>query len=199
MQWKGKADTNYEAQNFVGIESDGAALKGVIQDLMYNGIRKETTVVLVLEGNQAQEIEKHKGGHVDLCIKKFRKGRSLDANAYYWTLCDKLAPFVNLSKEEIYRNHIKNIGGNNDMVCVQNKGVDNLCSGWRKNGIGWVTETMPSKLEGCTNVVLYYGSSTYDTEQMSRLIDLCVQDCKAVGIETMTPQELEALVERWGA
>ena len=174
-------------------------MKGVIQDLMYNGIRKETTVVLVLEGNQAQEIEKHKGGHVDLCIKKFRKGRSLDANAYYWTLCDKLAPFVNLSKEEIYRNHIKNIGGNNDMVCVQNKGVDNLCSGWQKNGIGWVTETMPSKLEGCTNVVLYYGSSTYDTEQMSRLIDLCVQDCKAVGIETMTPQELEALVERWGA
>ena len=174
-------------------------MKGVIQDLMYNVIRKETTVVLVLEGNQAQEIEKHKGGHVDLCIKKFRKGRSLDANAYYWTLCDKLAPFVNLSKEEIYRNHIKNIGGNNDMVCVQNKGVENLCSGWQKNGIGWVTETMPSKLEGCTNVVLYYGSSTYDTAQMSRLIDLCVQDCKAVGIETMTPAELEALVERWGA
>lgn len=174
-------------------------MKGVIQDLMYNGIRKETTVVLVLEGNQAQEIEKHKGGHVDLSIKKFRKDRSVDANRYFWVLCDKLAATTNVPKEEIYRSYIKNIGGNNDMVCVRNKGVENLCNGWRKNGIGWVTETMPSKLEGCTNVVLYYGSSTYDTEQMSRLIDLCVQDCKAVGIETMTPQELEALVERWGA
>lgn len=56
---------------------------------------------------------------------------------------------------------------------------------------------MPSKLQGCVNVVLYFGSSTYDTAQMSRLIDLCVQDCKQVGIETMTPAELEALVERW--
>lgn len=174
-------------------------MKGVIQDLMYNGIRRETTVVLVLEGNQAQEIEKHKGGHVDLCIKKFRKGRSLDANGYFWVLCDKLAEKLHISKEEIYRGYIKQIGGNNDIVCVQTKGVDSLCSGWNKNGIGWVTDTMPSKLDGCTNVVLYYGSSTYDTGQMSRLIDLCVQDCRAVGIETMPPAELKALVERWDA
>lgn len=173
-------------------------MKATIQDLMYNTIRKETTVVMVFEGNQAADIEKHKGGHVDVSIKKFRKDRSRDANAYYWTLCDKLATRLYLSKEEVYKQHIKQVGGNNDMVCVQNKGVENLRKGWSENGIGWVTETMPSKLEGCTNVVLYYGSSTYDTEQMSRLINLCVQDCKAVGIETMTPQELEALVGRWG-
>lgn len=174
-------------------------MKGVIQDLMYNVIRKETTVEIVLHGNQMAEIEKLKDNDVSLEMKRYRSKRSLDANAYYWVLCDKLAEKLYLSKEEIYRQHIKQIGGNNDMVCVQNKGVENLCSGWQKNGIGWVTETMPSKLEGCTNVVLYYGSSTYDTAQMSRLIDLCVQDCKAVGIETMTPAELEALVERWGA
>jgi hypothetical protein len=33
---------------------------------------------------------------------------------------------------------------------------------------------------------------------MSRLIDAVVEDCKAVGIETMTPAELDALVSRWG-
>lgn len=47
-------------------------------------------------------------------------------------------------------------------------------------------------------VTVWYGSSTYDTEQMSRLIDAVVEDCKAVGIETMTPAELDALVSRWG-
>jgi hypothetical protein len=52
---------------------------------------------------------------------------------------------------------------------------------------------MPSKINGCTNVILYYGSSTYNTAQMSLLIDHLVQDAKALGIETMTPQELEAL------
>ena len=43
------------------------------------------------------------------------------------------------------------------------------------------------------NVVFSYGSSTYDTAQMSRLIDNIVQDCKAVGIETLTPSELAKL------
>jgi hypothetical protein len=33
---------------------------------------------------------------------------------------------------------------------------------------------------------------------MSRLIDLIVQDCKAQGVETMTPFQLDALKERWG-
>ena len=60
-----------------------------------------------------------------------------------------------------------------------------------------MTDVNPSKIEGCKNVTLYYGSSTYDTRQMSRLIDLVVQDCKEQGIETMTPFELDALKERW--
>lgn len=46
-------------------------------------------------------------------------------------------------------------------------------------------------------MILYYGSSTYDMAQMSRLINLIVEDCKAQGIETMTPYELDALIGRW--
>ena len=59
------------------------------------------------------------------------------------------------------------------------------------------SETSPSKIDGCTNVILYYGSSEYDTRQMSRLINLIVEDCKIQGIETMTPDELSALLDRW--
>ena len=59
------------------------------------------------------------------------------------------------------------------------------------------TDTIPSKLEGCTNVILYYGSSTYDTAQMARLIDLIVQDCRALGVETLPPYKLAAMVEEW--
>ena len=71
-----------------------------------------------------------------------------------------------------------------------------LRESWEARGIGWQTETMPSKVEGCTNVVLYYGSSVYDTKQMSLLIDHLVQDAKAIGIETLTPRELESMMQR---
>lgn len=38
------------------------------------------------------------------------------------------------------------------------------------------------------------GSSTYDTAEMSTLINGLVEECKDLGIETMTPQELERMM-----
>jgi hypothetical protein len=131
-------------------------------------------------------------------IKPFRNKRSLDANAYCWVLLDKLSEKLNIPKEELYREEIRKIGGVSETVCVVNDAVEKLRNGWERNGIGWLTETMPSKLEGCTNLVLYYGSSTYDTEQMSRLISNVVQDCQAVGIDTRTPDEIANLLSLWG-
>jgi hypothetical protein len=83
------------------------------------------------------------------------------------------------------------------MVCVKNEAVERLCEGWRHNGLGWQTDIVPSKLKGCTNVILYYGSSTYNTEQMSRLINLIVEDCKIQGIETRTPEEIANMLSLW--
>lgn len=131
-------------------------------------------------------------------IKEHKKKRSLDANAYYWTLVHDIAYEAQVEVLTVYREHIKEIGGNNDIVCVQNKAVDDFCRAWSHNGLGWQTETMPSKLDGCTNVICYYGSSTYDKSQMSRLIDLAIQDCKEYGIEYMTPAELAKLLAAWG-
>ncbi len=138
----------------------------------------------------AQELT---GQPVSIKVTKRKKKRSLDSNAYFWILVDKLSQKMNLPKEDIYRNAIRNIGGVSEVVCVRNEAVEKLRSGWSKNGLGWQTDTMPSKIAGCTNVVLYYGSSTYNQEQMTRLIDNIVQDCKAVGIETLSPIELERL------
>lgn len=134
----------------------------------------------------------------DIEIKEHHEKRSLDSNAYCWTLIDCLAEKLALSKTEIYRSYIKEIGGNRETVCVQERAAEKLCRGWEHNGLGWQTDTMPSKLPGCVNVVLYYGSSTYDTAQMSRLIDMVVQDCKAQGIETLPPEKLAAMSEEWG-
>ena len=131
-------------------------------------------------------------------VKPYRERRSLDANAYFFVLADKLAEKLNTSKVEIYRNAIKDIGGVSETVCVKNQAVERLCEGWCQNGLGWQTDTFPSKIDGCTNVILYYGSSTYDTEQMSRLIENIVQDCKAVGIETRTPDEIANMLSLWG-
>lgn len=138
------------------------------------------------------------GKTYDVTVKEHKDRRSKDANAYCWTLLDKLAMMLRRPKTELYRAYIKEIGGNSDTVCVVDKAVKTLRSGWERNGLGWQTDTMPSKIKGCTNVILYYGSSSFDTAQMSRLIDLIVEDCRAVGIETLPPHRLDALKEEWG-
>lgn len=134
----------------------------------------------------------------DYEIVKAKKRRSLDANAYAWVLIDSIAASVSLPKIEVYRNAIKSIGGVSDIVCVKEEAVAGFCEKWQANGIGWQTETMPSKLEGCRNVILYYGSSSYDVRQMSLLIDSLISDAKALGIEVLPPERIEGLLSEWG-
>lgn len=133
-----------------------------------------------------------------LSIKEHKQKRSLNSNSYAWTLIDKLAEKLRIAKTDIYRSYVREIGGNNWLVCVQDKALDDLIRTWSAHGIGWFAETEKSKLEGCTNVRLYYGSSEYDTVQMSRLIELIVQDCKTYDIETLTPAEIERMNAEWG-
>lgn len=135
---------------------------------------------------------------VSIDIKEARKHRSLTANGYAWMLIDKIAEKTGIKKSEVYRNAIREIGGVSETVCAQDNAVDRLREIWQKNGLGWQTDTMPSKLPGCTNVILYYGSSSYDSKQMSSLIDSLIQDAEALGIPTLTDEQAGRLLGKWG-
>ena len=103
----------------------------------------------------------------------------------------ELQEVLGIPKEDIYRDIIKNIGSY-EVLPVKNEAVEKFCNAWSENGIGWITETTKSKLEGFTNVLAYYGSSVYSTSEMSRLIDLLVQECKQLGIETKPKAEIDS-------
>lgn len=129
-------------------------------------------------------------------VKEVKKRRSLDSNAYAWVLLGKLQEKLHIPKEDIYKSLIKEIGSY-EVIPVKNEAVERFRQAWSKNGLGWITETTKSKIEGFTNVIAYYGSSSYNTSEMSRLIDLIVQECRQQDIETMTPNELKSLMESW--
>ena len=123
-------------------------------------------------------------------VKRWRRKRSMDANAYAWVLLDRLAEALGRDKLDIYREAIRGIGGVSDIVMVSDRAVEQLVNGWRHNGAGWFAETMPGRQKGVTTVVLYYGSSVYDTKQMAALIDHLCQDCRAVGIDPTPPYKV---------
>lgn len=144
-----------------------------------------------------QKFDELKEKDVDISISRHRESRSLNANAYAWVLIDQIAQKRCMTKTEVYQNAIREIGGVSDMVCVQNKALVRFCKNWRKKGLGWQTETMNSKIPGCTIVILYYGSSSYDTAQMSQLIDSLVQDAQSIGIDTRSPNEIQKMLDEY--
>lgn len=131
----------------------------------------------------------------EISVDKVKQHRSNDANRYFWELVGKLSEKINVSPEDIYRTYIKDIGGNYEVIPIRDDVVETWKKNWKVKGIGWQCDVIgESKLRGYTNVICYYGSSTYDSRQMSRLIDLCVQDCKTQGIETARPDELALMI-----
>ena len=137
------------------------------------------------------------GDTLTVAGSKYRKRRSLSANAYFWELIGRLSKKLNISKEETYWEYIKHMGIYRS-VEVDNKAVDTIIKMWKSHGLGWIAEkTDDGEREGFSLINLYYGSSSYNTKQMSRLIDSVVNDCKEQGIETLPPEQLECMKREW--
>ena len=129
-------------------------------------------------------------------IKEYKAKRSLDANAYAWVLLGKLQDKLHIPKEKIYKDLIRNIGSY-EVIPIKNEAVEKFRQAWTKKGLGWITETTKSKLDGYTNVLAYYGSSIYDTKEMTRFIELIIQECEQLDIETKSKAEIDSLLKEW--
>ena len=136
-------------------------------------------------------------GEGEYTLSKARKPRSKDANGLAWTLIDKIAAEIRLGKDEVYRNTVRDVGGNSQYPLVRLDAYDELRRTWESKGLGWQCELMPSPVPGYVTACLTYGSSAFDTKQMSVFIDRLIQDCHALGIETPADERVQSLLEAW--
>lgn len=151
-------------------------------------------------GKAMAVVRKMKPKAYDLTVREHRKKRSLDANAYAWVLIGKLADAMRIPPTDVYKNAIQNIGGNYEVIPIREEAVEKFKEIWEKQGLGWPCIDMgESKIQHYRNLRAYYGSSTYDTRQMSQLIEALIQDCKALDIETLSEEKLSAMMEGWNA
>ena len=151
----------------------------------------EIEITFITNRHQAPEFEALKDDkELTIQVKEFTKKRSMSQNSYMWVLLDKLAEKVNHSKEQIYRVYVKDYGVF-QVLPIKNEAVESFQKKWAKNGLGWITEIMgESKITDYTNIIAYFGSSTYPTKEMSRLLDAIVRDCEDLGINTMPLDEI---------
>ena len=132
----------------------------------------------------------------EICIKEVRRKRSLNANAYAWVLIDGIAEATGLPPNYVYWKAVQEIGGNSFITQVNEEAADLLVKTWCSRGLGWQALRL-GEHHGKVNYRLIYGSSVYDTKQMSRLIDNLQQEAQSCGVETLAEQEIKELLKSW--
>lgn len=161
------------------------------------------TVTLESQGMDAGEAaELQKLDRLDVEIKKHRKKRSLDANAYYWALVGKIGKATGSSNNRIHNMLLDRYGelermpdGSLAPFCIRDD-VDYL-----EFPYPHLKPTQKTLSKGDRLYRWYYqikGSSGYDTKEMSRLIDGAVSECRELGIETLPPEELGRMMAAYG-
>lgn len=136
-------------------------------------------------------------------VKEYKRKRSLDANAYYWVLVTKLAKVLNLSKPHLHNILLRRYGQpeiiDGQMVFLV---LPDSESGIRKADEAETYHIRPTSqvkigVDGkmYRTYVMLRGSSTYNTAEMSELIDGLVSECKEQGIETLPEEELKRMMQ----
>lgn len=134
-------------------------------------------------------------------IKRKIKRRSLNANAYAWVLCDKIARELSkngyISKNDVYKRVLIECGAFT-YIPVKNAAVDRFIEIWHGHGLGWHAEDAgPAKTEGYTIIRAYHGSSVYTVDEMRRLIDALVDECNQLNIPIENNDYINSIIQEW--
>lgn len=176
---------------------------GKVQTVNRDWLTGETSITFTVnESSALQQVDSIKDIE-KLSIKavKYRQKRSLDANAYYWVLATKIAQKAGTSTTEVHNEMLSDYGqleyvNGSVMTLILLDEIE-----WKKLDSLHLKPTSRVKvLDNGKLYRVYYvmrGSSTYDTQEMSQLIDGIVSEAKSMGIETLPPYELERMKALW--
>lgn len=134
---------------------------------------------------------------------KWTEKRSLNANGYFHVLKDKIAEATCQSATEVHNRLIADYGQleiindqlvpviiRDDLDWAKLEGLHVRPTGHRK------TLDDGKMYQVC---LVMRGSHTYDTKEMARLIDGTISEAQELGIETVTPDQKERMLQLWQA
>lgn len=131
---------------------------------------------------------------LDIEITVHREKRSLNANAALWMLLGKMAGVLNTNKDDLYLLMLERYGVYTHVI-VKPAVVAKVKEQWRT-----VRELGEVTVNGQTGIQLqcYFGSHTYNSLEFSRLLDGVISEAKDIGIDFISREERDLMIEEWG-
>lgn len=130
---------------------------------------------------------------LDVEVKKHREKRSLNANGMLWACLSDIAKVLRTDKWSVYLQMLKRYG-TYTYICVKPEAVEGVKKQWRE-----CEEIGDIDINGqkATQLLCYYGSSTYNTQEFSVLLDGVFSEMKEMGLTTPDEEKLERALELW--
>lgn len=175
--------------------------KGNIVSVYHDYSAKKDIIVLASDVSLLENAKKLSGKEVRATLKQWREKRSLDANSYYWVLVGKIADVIESSTTEIHNIMLSRYG----QPEITGDSLANIILldsiPWQELDYIHLKPTSATKILDDGKLYRVYrvmrGSHTYDSKEMSVLIDRVVNEAKELGIETIPPEELERMKAAW--
>lgn len=126
---------------------------------------------------------------IEFEISKKKKKRTLTQNTYYWKLLGELAKVLKVSNEELHSQLIKRYSHNiNYISCLSEVNLEEY-------GIKYyeIVRKYEDKDKLFTTYKIYQPSSEMNTLEFTDLVDGLISECQEVGIQTLTPNELNEM------
>ena len=148
---------------------------------------------VVFELEQKLDLSSLDGKDIRLEATQWREKRSLDANGLLWSCLQKIAQSLNTDKWSIYLMMLKRYG-QFTYVVVPTGAVEQLQQMWRETEVVGEIDVNGRK---ATQVLCYFGSSTYDSKQFSVLMNGVKSEMEEMGIPTPDQEDMDRALAEW--
>lgn len=137
-----------------------------------------------------EDLEKYKNKDLDISFVQHRARRSLDANACLWACLGDIAKAINQDNWSVYLLMLERYGKFTHIL-VKPEVVEAVRLQWRETKI--VGET---KVDGkpMVQMLCFFGSSTYDSAEFSRLLNGVISEMQDMHLEVPTSAEMKAIL-----
>lgn len=150
--------------------------------------RSEKAVISFEVTADPADVERYKDKELDITIVRHSKKRGLAANAMLWACLGEIAAAARTDNWSAYLYMLERYG-KYSTVLIKAEALPDLRRVWRE------TRVVGEREDGMVEVLCFYGSSTYTTEDFSRLLDGVVSDMKELGLTPPPSREMQAALE----
>lgn len=132
------------------------------------------------------DVEQFYNMDLDISFAKHRESRSKDANACLWACLGEIAAALSADSWMVYLYMLERYG-KFTYILVRPEAVEAVSKMWRETKV-------VGERDGMVQMLCFFGSSTYDSKEFSRLLDGVISEMKEMGLPTPPSEEMRACI-----